>query len=87
LVALRYAADIGAEIRFIEYRCWRRDGMAAGSGRVAEIIERLASHFGSVEPIAEQSSAPAARYRLPSGQTIGIISRPPTVLRDLRPRA
>jgi len=77
LVALvTYAAEVGAEIRFIEYMdvggatSWRPEAVVSRR----EIIERLSSHFGAIEPVAEHSSAPAARYRLPSGQTIGIIS-------------
>src|SRR4030095_11826860 len=38
------------------------------------MVDRLAAHYGGVEPIPEQSSAPADRFRLPDGTTFGIIS-------------
>jgi len=40
----------------------------------ADMLARLADRYGALDPIVEDSAAPAARYRLPSGQTIGIIS-------------
>ena len=46
-------------------------------GRVVskrEILERFATDYGGVEPIVEESSAPADRYRLPDGTTFGIIA-------------
>jgi len=39
-----------------------------------EMVERLAAHYGKVDPIVEHSSAPADRYRLPDGTIFGIIS-------------
>jgi cyclic pyranopterin phosphate synthase len=65
-----------AEVRFIEYMDvggathWQ---MSRVLPRV-EMLERLARHFGSIEPIVEVSSAPAQRYRLPDGTTFGIIA-------------
>ncbi len=65
-----------AEVRFIEYMDvggathWRMNRVLP---RV-EILERLTSHFGPIEPIVEESSAPAQRYRLPDGTTFGIIA-------------
>jgi cyclic pyranopterin phosphate synthase len=77
LVALvEFADEMDAEIRFIEYMdvggatAWRPDAVVSRR----EIVERLGAHFGGIEPIAETSSAPAARYRLPHGQTIGVVS-------------
>ena len=77
LVALvTFAKDVDAEIRFIEYMdvggatAWRPEAVVSRR----EMIERLTAHFGPIAPVVEDSSAPAARYRLPSGQTIGIIS-------------
>lgn len=77
LVALvEFAREVDAEIRFIEYMDvggatgWRPH--AVFSRR--EMIDRLAEHYGPLEPIVEESSAPAARFRLPRGQTIGIVS-------------
>ena len=39
-----------------------------------EMLERLAAHYGPIEPIVESSSAPADRFRLPDGTVFGIIS-------------
>jgi len=74
---LTFAADVGAEIRFIEYMDvggatgWRPDAVVSRR----EMLDRLTEAYG---PIAElddpDSSAPADRFRLPTGQTFGIIS-------------
>jgi cyclic pyranopterin phosphate synthase len=40
----------------------------------AEILDVLRSRFGHVEPIEERSSAPAERFRLPDGATVGIVA-------------
>jgi cyclic pyranopterin phosphate synthase len=39
-----------------------------------EILDVLASHYGVIDPVVEESSAPADRYTLPDGTTFGIIS-------------
>ena len=66
----------GAEVRFIEY-------MDVGGAthwstqRVVprrDMLERLEAHYGPIAPVAEQSSAPADRYRLSDGTVFGIIS-------------
>ena len=66
----------GAEVRFIE--CMDVGGATHWSmPRVMsrrEMVERLAAHYGPIEPIVEQSSAPADRYRVPDGTVFGIIS-------------
>jgi cyclic pyranopterin phosphate synthase len=71
-----YARDLGAEIRFIEY-------MDVGGATTwaptmvvprREILEILGRHYGTVTPIAEESSAPADRFRLPDGTVFGVIS-------------
>jgi cyclic pyranopterin phosphate synthase len=73
---LRYGAERGAEVRFIEYMDvggathWSMDRVVSR----AEILERLARSFGTIEPIVERTSAPADRYRLPDGTIFGIIS-------------
>ena len=73
---LRYAHSVGAEIRFIEYMDvggatrWSTNNVVS---RV-EMLDRIAKQFGAVAPIEEVSSAPADRFRLPTGQTFGIIS-------------
>jgi len=73
---VEFARAAGAEIRFIEYMdvggatAWRPDAVISRR----EILQRLSDHYGSVEPIDTRSSAPAARFRLPDGLTIGVIS-------------
>ena len=73
---MEFARGIGAEIRFIEYMDvggatrWSREQVVSR----AEILERLADRYGSIEAIREESSAPAERFRLPDGTTFGIIA-------------
>jgi GTP 3',8-cyclase len=73
---VEFAREVDAELRFIEYMDvggatgWRPDAVVSRR----EMLERLADHYGPISPIVEDSSAPAARFRLPSGQTIGIVS-------------
>jgi cyclic pyranopterin phosphate synthase len=38
------------------------------------MVARLTEAYGTVEPLVEETSAPADRYRLPDGTTFGIIS-------------
>jgi cyclic pyranopterin phosphate synthase len=40
----------------------------------AEMLARLAARYGPIEPVVEQSSAPADRFRLSDGRVFGIIS-------------
>ena len=70
------AARLGAEIRFIEY-------MDVGgatrwtAGQVfsrAEVLASLTRSFGVPEPLPVDRWAPAARFRLPHGQVVGVIS-------------
>jgi GTP 3',8-cyclase len=70
------AARLGAEIRCIEYM---DVGGATGwtSEQVVprvEVLERLTARYGPVEPLPASTWAPADRFRLPSGQVIGLIS-------------
>jgi GTP 3',8-cyclase len=73
---VEFAKARGGEVRFIEYMDvggathWSWDQVTTR----AEMIAVLASHYGRVEPIDEQSSAPADRFRLPDGTVVGIIS-------------
>ena len=68
--------ELGAEVRFIEYMDvggatrWSMDDVVPRT----EILERLERSQGRCEPVREQSSAPADRYRLPDGTVFGIIS-------------
>lgn len=71
-----YAGRVPAEIRFIEYMdvggatTWRAEDVVTR----AEILERLAVRYGRIEPIPGEDGAPAERFLLPSGQTLGIIA-------------
>jgi GTP 3',8-cyclase len=73
---LEFAREAFAELRFIEYMDvggatrWSMDKVVSR----AEMLERLAERYGRVEPVVEDSSAPADRYRLPDGLVFGIIS-------------
>jgi GTP 3',8-cyclase len=73
---LEYARGAGAEIRFIEYMDvggathWSMDRVVSR----AEILAGLEGRYGRIEPIQEESSAPADRFRLPDGYVFGIIS-------------
>ena len=73
---LRYAHSVDAEIRFIEYMDvggatrWSTNNVVSR----LEMIDRIEKKLGAVAAIEELSSAPADRFRLPTGQTFGIIS-------------
>jgi cyclic pyranopterin phosphate synthase len=73
---IEFGRSMYAEVRFIEY-------MDVGGathwslGQVVsrtEILERLTERFGWIEPILENSSAPAARFKLADGTVFGIIA-------------
>jgi cyclic pyranopterin phosphate synthase len=77
IVALVHeAARLGAEIRFIEYMDvggatrWTAEQVVSRR----EMLDRLARVFGAVTPVPSSAWAPAAQFRLPSGQIVGIIS-------------
>jgi cyclic pyranopterin phosphate synthase len=77
LVAMvEFARACGAEVRFIEYMDvggathWSMDQVVSR----AEMLERLAAHFGAIVALDEQGSAPADRFRLEDGTVFGIIS-------------
>lgn len=73
---LEFAKSRGAEIRFIEYMdvggatTW---SMAQVVSR-KELLETISAHYGPVERLREDSSAPADRYRLADGTVFGIIA-------------
>jgi len=73
---VEYARTVDAEVRFIEYMdvggatSWRPSAVVSRR----EILERLTAHYGRVEALGHESAAPAARFRLPNGATVGIIS-------------
>jgi len=73
---IEFARTVPAEVRFIEYMDvggatrWSMDKVV---GR-AEMLERLERHYGTITPVAEESTAPADRYRLADGTVFGIIA-------------
>jgi cyclic pyranopterin phosphate synthase len=70
------AARLGAEIRFIEYMDvggatrWTPEQVVSRR----DLLESLTRQFGAPVPLDAHSAAPAARYRLPHGQVVGVIS-------------
>jgi cyclic pyranopterin phosphate synthase len=73
---IEFGRTVRAEVRFIEYM--DVGGATRWSPSLVftrpEILARIAAHYGGVEPIVEDSSAPADRYRLPDGTIVGIIA-------------
>ena len=73
---VEYARSLGAELRFIEYMDvggathWSRDRVVSR----AQILAALGARYGRIEPVREESSAPAERFRLPDGTIVGIIA-------------
>lgn len=73
---LEYGREIGAEVRFIEYMDvggatqWSTDKVISQ----LEMLDILRREYGQIEPIVEDSSAPAQRYVLPNGTLFGIIA-------------
>jgi cyclic pyranopterin phosphate synthase len=73
---IEYSRRIGAEVRFIEYMDvggatqWSLDKVVSRR----EMLARLENHYGPIEALDEESSAPADRFALPDGTVFGIIS-------------
>jgi cyclic pyranopterin phosphate synthase len=73
---IEYGKTRGAEVRFIEYMDvggatrWSPDRVLSRQ----EILAALGGRYGRIEPIVEETSAPADRFRLPDGTVFGIIS-------------
>jgi cyclic pyranopterin phosphate synthase len=73
---LDFARSVGAELRYIEYMDvggatrWSPDKVLSR----AEMLERIAAARGAIEPLREDSSAPAERHRLADGTVFGIIA-------------
>jgi GTP 3',8-cyclase len=73
---IEYGKQVNGEVRFIEYmdvggaNDWSADKVLSRK----EILKTVSDYYGTVEPVAEVSSAPAQRFRLPDGTTFGIIS-------------
>lgn len=72
---IEYGKTVDAEVRFIEYmdvggaNDWSMDKVVSR----ASILNLFAAHYGDIEPLAETSSAPAQRFRMPDGTIFGII--------------
>ena len=73
---LEYGRLVDAEVRFIEYMDVGGATRWSPSRVVpcAEMLDQLARHYGTIEPIAEVSSAPANRFALPDGTPFGVIA-------------
>jgi cyclic pyranopterin phosphate synthase len=73
---IEYGKSQNAEVRFIEYMDvggatrWSRAHVVSRQ----EMLDTLARRYGAVEPVIENSSAPADRFALPDGTVFGIIS-------------
>ena len=67
-----FGAEVGAEVRFIEYM----DVGGATRWRMEDVVSRdeIISRLGGAEPVEGRGSAPAERYRLKDGTTIGIVA-------------
>jgi cyclic pyranopterin phosphate synthase len=66
-----FAREHDAEIRFIEYM--DVGGATKWSMRDVVSAREIAATLGATEPVGSRGSAPAERFRLANGQTIGII--------------
>ena len=73
---IEFGRTVPAEVRFIEYMDvggatrWSMS-QVVGHQEILDILER---RYGRIEPVLEDSSAPADRYRLPDDTVFGIIS-------------
>ncbi len=73
---IEYGRTVPAEVRFIEYMDvggatrWSMEKVVSR----AQILETLSRRYGRIEPIAEESTAPADRYALADGTVFGVIS-------------
>jgi cyclic pyranopterin phosphate synthase len=73
---LDFAAEAGAELRFIEYMDvggatrWRPESVVPAK----ELLARIGAALGPPVPLPGRGSAPAERFRLPDGRTFGIIA-------------
>ena len=73
---LEFSRTVPAEVRFIEYMDvggatrWSPEQVVSRR----EILDRLAQRYGRLEPVVEESTAPADRYRMADGTVFGVIS-------------
>ncbi|MBX3314053.1 MAG: GTP 3',8-cyclase MoaA [Actinobacteria bacterium] len=73
---VRFGAEHGAEVRFIEYMDvggatrWDRSLVVPA----VEVLDRLADGLGQIADATSRPSAPARRYRTADGTTFGIVA-------------
>ncbi len=73
---IEYGKKVNGEVRFIEYmdvggaNDWSADKVLSRK----EILSMLSTYYGNIEPVVEESSAPAQRFSLSDGTIFGIIS-------------
>jgi cyclic pyranopterin phosphate synthase len=73
---IEYGKQVGVEVRFIEYMdvggatLWSMERVFPR----AAVLDVLVRHYGPIEPVIEESSAPADRFTFPDGTVFGIIS-------------
>jgi cyclic pyranopterin phosphate synthase len=73
---IEFGRRVPGEVRFIEYMDvggatrWSLDQVVSRK----EMLEVLERRYGRIEPVIEDSTAPADRFRLPDGTVFGIIS-------------
>jgi GTP 3',8-cyclase len=73
---VEFGRTVPAEVRFIEYMdvggatTWSPDLVLSR----AEMLSRLAAHYGEITPLPNHDAAPADRFALPDGTTFGIVS-------------
>ncbi len=72
---IEYGKTVNGEVRFIEYmdvggaNDWGREKVFSRH----DILMCLEASYGPIDPLQEESSAPAQRFRLADGTTFGII--------------
>jgi len=73
---IEFGKQMGAEVRFIEYM--DVGGATQWSpGKVfsrAEMLDALSRRYGRIEPVVEDTTAPAERFLLPDSTVFGIIA-------------
>jgi cyclic pyranopterin phosphate synthase len=73
---IEFGKQVGAEVRFIEYMDvggatqWSMDKVFSR----AEMLEVLTRRYGRIDPVVEDSWAPAEQFLLPDGTVFGIIA-------------
>jgi GTP 3',8-cyclase len=73
---IEFGKRVSAEVRFIEYMDvggatrWSMDQVVGRD----EMLAILEARYGQIEPVIEETTAPADRYRLPDSTVFGVIS-------------